>query len=152
MARILGLFPEALMAARAGMNASQFYQDLRARGIAPRQSEAAALFAQAKAIVADHGSEPFRDLRSVPTADELRPWPTRTGTGVSQRVLLTYRDKATGAQATAYYTVSSDNGVTRQEAINSAIDAYRSNEERYNQQLIGAVHLAAYQLTPFQGA
>jgi hypothetical protein len=149
MARILGLFPAALVAAKNGYNATQFYNALRAAGEAPRQSEAYKLFGIAKASVAKAADEPFRQLGSVPTAEELSPWATKTGTGVSQRVLMTYRDRATGAIVQTYYTVKSERGVTRESAIASAISSYASNAEQYNQDLIGAIHMAAYQLIPF---
>lgn len=152
MARILGLLNDALAAARAGKNATEFYKDLKARGIAPRQSEAYALFAQAKGIVEDTGAEAFRSMQSVPTANELRQWPTRGATGVNQRILILHREKGTGAVIQSYYTVSSATGVTREEAVNTAIEAYRSNNERYNTETLGAVHVAAYQLTPFRAS
>lgn len=150
MARILGLLNDALLAARQGKNATEFYKDLKARGIAPRQSEAYALFSQAKAIVSDTGAEAFRNMGSVPTADELRKWPTRGATGVNQRVLILHREKGTGAVIQSYYTVSSANGVTREEAVNTAIEAYKNNNERYNTETLGAVHVAAYRMTPFK--
>jgi len=152
MARILGLLNDALLAARQGKNASEFYKDLRARGIAPRQSEAYALFAQARGIVEGTGAEAFRNLQSVPTAGELRNWPTRGASGVQQRVMVIYREKGTGATVQSYYTVASENGVTREEAINTALQSYNANNERYNTEAIGAVHVAAYRLTPFKAA
>lgn len=150
MARILGLFPEALLAARGGLSATQFYNDLKNRGIAPRQSEAYKLFSYAAAIVADTGSEAFRARGSVPAANELRPWPTRGASGVNQRVMVLYREKGTGAIVQSFYTVSSPNGVTRQEAVNTALQAYNANNAQYNTESLGAVHVAAYQLTPFK--
>ena len=150
MARILGLFPAALVAAKQGYNATQFYNALKAAGEAPRSSEAYKLFGIAKAAVDKSADEPFRNLKSVPSGNELAPWATKSGTGVSQRILMTYRDRATGSIVQTWYTVKSEHGVTRESAIATAISSYDSNAEQYNQDLIGAVHMAAYQLTPFQ--
>lgn len=150
MARIVGLFGAALVAARQGATATQFYNALREVGEAPRSSEAYRLFAIAKEAVAKSAEEPFRNLKATPQADELSPWATKTGTGISQRILMTYRDRATGTIVQTWYTVNSKHGVTRESAIATAISAYEANAERYNQVLIGAVHMAAYQLTPFQ--
>lgn len=149
MARSLAIFPLALAAARGGMNATQFYNALREQGIAPRQSEAYKLFGIAKNAVAKSADEPFRPLGSVPTADELVEWPTKVGTGVSQRILLTYRDRATGAIVQSYYNVTSERGVTRESAIATAISAYEGHAQEYNQDLIGAIHMGAYQQVPF---
>jgi hypothetical protein len=46
------------------------------------------------------------------------------------------------------YQVSSENGVTRQEAINTAIAAYEDKAEHYGQELVGAVHTKTFQLVP----
>lgn len=150
MARILGLFPSALTAAKLGATATEFYNALRAVGEAPRQSEAYKLFGIAKAAVNQSSEEPFRNLKAVPTEEELAPWATKGASGVSQRVLMTYRDRATGSIVQTWYSVKTKNGVTREQAIANAISSYESNAEQYNQDLIGAVHMAAYRLTPFQ--
>jgi len=151
MARILGLLPAALTAVRQGANATQFYQALRAAGEAPRQSEAYALFKHAAAIHESAGEEAFRPLSSIPTANEMTDWPTKSATGVQQRVLLVIRDRTTGLQTTTYYSVHSDNGVTREQAVAEAVAAADANNERYKSDVIGAVHMSTYRLKPFSG-
>lgn len=152
MARILGMLPAALEAVRRGANATEFYKALKAIGEAPRQSEAYALFKHAAAIHANAGDEAFRPLTSVPTADEMTDWPTRSGTGVQQRVQLVIRDRTTGVQTTTWYSVVSPTGVTREQAIATAIAAADSNNERYKSDVIGAAHMSTYKLVPFTGA
>lgn len=152
MARILGLLPAALVASKQGATATQFYQTLRDLGIAPRKAEAFALFKYATGITHSAGDEPFRPLGAVPAAHEMTPWPTRTATGVSQRVQLIYRDRATGSILHTYYTATSPNGITREQAVQNAIDKYSLNNEEYETDLIGAVHVGAYQQVAFRAA
>lgn len=148
MARILGAFPSALIAARGGMSANAFYRQLQQLGMGAKRSEVLALFKIAKAIVTKTDQEVFQDPTLVPSGQDLVPWPVRIATGVKQNVTLTYRDKTTGEIKQTYYSVTSPNGITRQEAVNEAIGAYADASERYNQDLIGAVHTGSYQLVP----
>jgi len=148
VARILGAFPAALIAARGGMSANAFYRQLQELGMGARRSEALAIFKAAKEIVAKSPDEPFSDISAAPTDERLTPWPTRVATGVKQVVTLTYRDRTTGTVAQTYYSVTSDTGLAREEALASAIDAYSDHAEEYNQDLIGAIHTGAYRLTP----
>ena len=148
MARILGLFPSALIAARGGMSANAFYRQLRDLGLAARRSEVLALYRDAKAIVSHSGDEVFQDPDLAPDPANLQIWPTRTAVGVKQTVTLHYRDTTTGEIIKTYYSVSSPNGVTRSEAVDQAISSYSDAADRYGQDLIGAIHTSAYRLTP----
>lgn len=148
MARILGAFPAALLAARGGMTANAFYRELQSLGIGARRGEVLALYREAQAIVSKTGSEVFADPTLVPSGQDLQVWPTRSATGIAQNVTLTYRDRTTGEISKTYYRVSSEEGVTREEAISRAISAYSEPSDRYNQDLIGAVHTSAYRLIP----
>ena len=148
MAKILGLFPAALIAARAKMSANAFIRELRALGLAARDSEMRNLFKLAMGVISKAGHDVFSNPASIPTGSELAPWPTKKATGVKQVVTLVYRDRATGTQLSTFWSVTSDTGLVREEAIAQAINAYSEHAEAYNQDLIGAVHSAAYQLTP----
>lgn len=149
MARILGLFPAALKAARGGMSANAFYRELQSEGIAPRRSEALQLFKIARGTVSRTAEEPFREQTSVPTGTEMGQWPVKNATGVAQTVTLTYRDRITGQIKQTWWRTTTPEGITRERAIAEAIDAYSEHAESYEQDLIGAVHTSAYRLVPF---
>lgn len=148
MARILGLFPSALIAARGGMSANAYYNELRQLGLAARRSEVLSLFKIAKSITTGSPEEPFRNIYDVPTGDELLTWPSKKSEGVAQTVTLTYRDMTTGQIQQTWWRTVTPNGITREEALATAIDAYSEHAESYNQEIIGAVHTSAYQMTP----
>lgn len=148
MARILGLFPSALIAARGGLSANAYYNELRDLGIAARRSEVLSLFKIAKSITTGSPDEPFRNIYDVPTSDELTTWPSKKSEGVAQTVTLTYRDMTTGQIQQTWWRTVTPNGITREEALATAIDAYSEHAESYNQELIGAVHTSAYRMTP----
>lgn len=150
MARVLGLWNSALRAARGGMNASQWYEQLRRQGIAPRSSEAYALFKIAVQVHSTAGQELTRDQTVVPRPGPNDSWPSRKARGIRQGVTLTYRNRTTGTNVVSYWSVISEKGITRQEAVQRAIAAYADHAEAYDQDLIMAVHSSAKRLVPWE--
>lgn len=151
MARILGLLPAALTAARGGLSQNAFIREVQATGYGARFSEMRNLFNIAKSIVTASPEEPFEDISLAPSAGSLAAWPTKRATGIRQNVSITYRDRTTGQIKQTFYSTISENPLTREEVIARAIDAYSEHAERYEQDLIGAVHTSAYSLVPFPG-
>ena len=151
MPAILGALPSALIAAREGVSANQFYRDLQAVGLGARRSEVLNLYKIARGIVTKSPDEPFRDIRSYPTSSDLSPWPTKKAEGIRQTVTLVYRDRVTAHQQVTYWSVTSSEGVMRETALATAINAYAEHAERYGQDLIGAVHTGAHLYVPFTG-
>ena len=148
MAKVLGLLPSALVAARNGQSANQFYRDLRAVGLAARRSEVLELYKFARGITSRSPDEPFRDITRAPTGAEITPWPTRKATGIRQQVTLLYRDRTTGQISQTYWATNNTNPVTRELAMAQAVSAYSAHADEYDQDLIGAVHTGSYQNSP----
>lgn len=148
MARALGIFPSALLAASRGLSANALYRELQQIGLGARRSDVLALYKVARGIVSTSAQEPFRDVTAVPTGSEISPWPTRKATGFTQTVTLVYRDRTTGSLAQTYYRTNNTQPVTRENAMASAISAYADHAEEYNQDLVGAVHTSTYQNIP----
>jgi hypothetical protein len=148
MARILGAFPAALIAARGGLSQNAFIRELRAAGMGARDAEVRALYKLAQQTLQKSGDEPFGNPDLVPDLSTARPWPTISATGVKQAIEITYRQKSTGTLVTVPYQVTSETGVTRAEAIETAVNAYASQAERYGQELVGAVHTKTFVMVP----
>lgn len=151
MARILGLFPAALTAARSEMSANAFAREVQSQGLGARRSEVLALYRVARGIVARNAEEPFRPQQSVPQGDEMGIWPVKNPSGIMQTVTITYRDRATGQIKQTWWSTVTPNGITRERAVAQAIDAYSEHAEAYEQDLIGAVHTSAYRQSSFPG-
>ncbi len=152
MPRILGLFPSALNAASGGESARAWIRQMQSIDMGARRSEMFELYKLAKGIVARSPEEIFRDITQVPTASEIQVWPTRKAEGFAQVVTLVYRDRTTGALAQTYWKTSNAQPMKRETAMATAISAYADHAERYNQDLVGAVHTSTYQQIPFQQA
>ncbi len=143
-----GLFVHALRAAREGSTATAWINSLRATGQGVRRQVGLRLFAEAKALQSESGDVAGRPLNAAPAAGELKSWPTQGAEGVIQTVKLFYRENVTGRIVHQYYGVKSERGMIRQEAVNTAIDAYASAAERYRQRLEGAVLTSEARLVP----
>lgn len=152
MARILGLFPSALVAASGGQSANEWIKTMQSVGLGARRGEMLELYKIARGIVSKSPDEIFRDITQVPTAAEISVWPTRKATGFAQVVTLVYRDRTTGALAQTYWKTTNPTPMRRETAMATAISAYADQAERYNQDLVGAVHTSTYQQVPFQAA
>lgn len=150
MARILGLWDSAIKAAKGGLTASQWYSALRTQGIAPRSSEAFALFRIATKVAAAGGNEIGKSQAAKPRVRDLADWPTKQTSGVRQNVSLAYRNRTTGHITQTFWSVISEKGVVRSDAVEQAIRAYADHAEAYDQDLIMAVHSSAYRLVPFE--
>jgi hypothetical protein len=101
------------------------------------------LYGQARRLAAEYQAEPTRALDKVPSFDEMGQWPTRASSGVLQHVQLFYRENVTGRVVVRHYSVKTSEGLTRQEAVDRAIEANEVNAERYEQALVSAVHTGA---------
>lgn len=106
------------------------------------------LWRVAKNIVTKTPDEPFKDIAENPAHQVLPDWPSKNATGVAQTVTLTYRDRATGAIKQTWWRTVTPNGMSREQAMATAIDSYSEHAESYEQDLIGATHTSAYRLNP----
>lgn len=146
------LLGSALRAVGENQTANQWLAALREAGTGLRRQVGLRLYGQAKALAAEYGQEPGRDLNAVPTFGESRQWPTQRSTGVLQTVQLVYREAVTGRIVTRYFNVKTPEGITRGEAVNRAIAANESNAEQYQQTLLGAVHTGTAVLVSTEAA
>ncbi len=146
------IFGLALRGISEGLSGNKIFTAARDAGIRLRRTDALKIIADARKLVGEYGQEPFRPMGAAPTAAELGRWPTQGAEGVIQTIRLTYRERKTGRIVEQHYSVKSGQGVTRQTAVNAATDAYQAAAERYQQDLIGAVHLGGAQLIPTQVA
>ncbi|HEY6277147.1 MAG TPA: hypothetical protein VIX86_12540 [Streptosporangiaceae bacterium] len=141
-----GLIGSALRAVGEGASANAWLRALSEGGTGVRRAVGLRIFGQAKALAAEYQAEPTRAVNQVPSRAEMRSWPTRASSGVLQTVQIFYRERVTGRIVQRYYSVKTDTGVTRGEAIQRAIDANSDNAEQYEQDFIGAVHTGAASL------
>jgi hypothetical protein len=147
-----GLIPSALRAVGEGLSANQWAAAIRESGAGIRRQVALRIYGQARALAAEYGQEPTRPIGERPGQAESRQWPTRASSGVLQTVQLFYRERVTGNIVQRFFNVKTTEGITREEAISQAIGANSANAQRYEQELIGAVHTGTALLVPQSAA
>lgn len=145
-----GLFGSAVRAAAEGLSANAWLRALSDAGSGVRRAVGLQLYAEARRVAAEAGEEPSRPLDQIPTLGEMAPVATRASAGVLQTVRLVYREKVTGNLRVVYHSTKTEEGITRQEAIDNAIDEYEAHSEEYQTTLVGAVHTSSIQLVPVQ--
>jgi hypothetical protein len=149
------LIPSAVKAVQEGYSANAFLRALGDLGHGVRRSFGLRVFGEAKALAAEYSEAPTRDMNTVPRWEDTRAWPTRATSGLLQNVKLYYREHVTGRIIETYYSVKSEGGITPQEAVNKAIDAYESSapsnaggSRPVQADFIGAIPTGVARLTP----
>ena len=139
-----------LRGVQEGLSGARMLSTLREFGIGIRRQDFYRLWGQATSVVAEAGAEPTRPLELAPTLSEITPVAAgpRAEPGVIQTVRLVYNESVTGNLRTVYYSTKSDEGMTRQEAVNAAIDAYATHSEEYETTLVAAAHTSAIRIVP----
>lgn len=139
-----------LRGAQEGLSGNQMIAALRQAGIGMRRQQFYRLWGTATAAVREAGVEPTRPLDQVPTLSESTPFPAgrKAEPGYLQTVRLVYLEPMTGKYRVVYHSTKSAAGVTRQQAITNAIDAYAAHSEEYETTLVGAAHTSTLRIVP----
>jgi hypothetical protein len=143
-------FALMMRGAQEGFSGQQILDLFQEFGLGMRRQDFYRLFGEARRVVAEAGQEATRPVDQVPTLAESAPIaanPTAEP-GVLQTVRLVYREKETNNLRTVFYSVKSDAGITRQQAINQAIDQYEAHSEEYQTTLVAAAHTSAIRIVP----
>ena len=141
-----------LRGVQEGMSGARILSTFRQFGLGMRTQDFYRLFGQAARAVAEAGAEPTRPLGQVPTLSEIAPVAAgpRAEPGVIQTVRLIYREAVTRNLREVYHSTKTAQGITRQEAINAAIDSYATNSEEYQTTLVAAAHTSAIRIVPME--
>lgn len=136
------------------LSGAQTLRLFREFGLGMRTQDFYALWGQAQVVYREAGEEATRPLDQVPTLAETPPVAAgpRAEPGVIQTVRLTYRENVTGKLRIVYHSTKSDEGVTRQEAMNNAVSAYAAHSAEYETSLVAAAHTSAIRIVPMDMA
>lgn len=138
-----------LRGVQEGYTGQQVLNLLQEFGLGLRRQDFYRLWGTARSAVAEAGQEPTRPADQVPQLSEMGPpVPTRNSSGILQTTRLIYREAVTNQIRTVYHNVVTPAGLTRQEAVDAAIDAYAAHSEEYQTSLVAAFHSSAVQLVP----
>jgi hypothetical protein len=144
----------AMRGVQEGLTGASVLRTFREFGLGMRTQEFYRMWGEAATVVREAGAEPTRDLTQVPSGSEAPPVPAgpHAEPGIIQTVRLVYSEKETGNHRIVYHSTKSPAGVTRQQAINNAIDAYAAHSEEYQTTLLYAAHSSAITIVPMEAA
>lgn len=141
-------FSAAIRSVRDGLSARAGLRAYRGGGGRIQDSRWFRAYGQARAAVGARPAALAAPLDRRATADEVLTWTTRGARGRLDQVEVYVLDRDSGDVIPIPYSVRSQTGVTRQQAIDEALNVYTPEGEGYNQVILGAAHVGAFDLQP----
>lgn len=141
----------AIRGVREGLSANKALAAFREAGGHIGRQAWLRLYSQVDRVIESRKSEATAPLDSIPGSEHVRTMPSQTATGYMQVVDVRYRVKGTSVIASRAYSVRSDSLITRQEAVNQALDVFNAQEnaESYEDMVtLGAFYVGTVQFTP----
>lgn len=134
----------------SGQSASASLKGYRAAGGEVRTQTWYRLFGEVQGALGNRLSEASAPLHRRPAQEEVTQWSTRNAAGFLQQVEVLVRDRATGEVSARPFSVTGDQLRSRGSVISEALDVFAGGVEDgpYEEQILGAVHVGAYELVP----
>jgi hypothetical protein len=135
----------AIRAVRQGLSGRAGLAAYRAGGGRIGDSTWFRLFGEVRGAVAARPAEMSAPLNRRPTSEEMLPFSNAKRPGVLQQVEVYARDMDTGEIEVLPFSVVTPTGVTRQAAVDEALDVFDADVfEGYRLSILGAVHVSAF--------
>lgn len=132
----------------AGLSATEGLRQFREAGGEVRTATWYRLHGEVQAAFGNTLAEAGRPGGRTPTLDETTQWSTVSATGFLQQVEVALRDRSSGEVYFKPYSISGEGLLTRNAAIEQAISSYQEGSDEYDEQVLGAIHVGAYELVP----
>lgn len=143
--------PYVIDSIKQGLSANEGLRQFRAGGGKIGRSAWLALRAEVGAALANRESEMSANLNSVPATNEQTTFTTTNASGFIQQVEVLYRVKGSDVIVNRPFSVKGDTLITRQQAIESALDTMSRSQQSGNygeQVILGAAYVGTYNLVP----
>lgn len=142
-------FAHAIRTVREGMSARAGLAAFRAAGGAVTDATWYRMVTEARTTVAARVGELSAPLDRRPTAGEATRWTTVNASGWAQQVEVIVRDVGTSEIRTIPFTVTGTKPITRQAAIDKALQTYSPDSgSGGNEVILGAVYVNSIIMEP----
>lgn len=141
----------AIRGVREGLSANKTLEAYRAAGGRIGRQAWLRLYSQVDRVIQSRKGEATAPLDAVPGQESIRTMASQNATGYMQVVDVRYRIKGTSVIASRSYSVRTDSLITRQEAVNQALDTFnkQENAESYEDMVtLGAFYVGTVQFNP----
>jgi hypothetical protein len=142
----------AIKAVKAGMSGRAGLAAARAAGTRIADSTWYQMIGEVRRSLANQIDEVTRPLGQRPGQHEIGGLQTKTARGYIQYIDVMVKDRETGAVNVRPYAVRTGSLLRRGQVIKRGLEAFQSavdlNPGEYDEQVLGAVYTATYQLVP----
>lgn len=138
----------AIRAVKEGISANQALRDLRAAGSGIRRGDWLALMREARGQLEANASAFNRIGNRIPASSEVFIMTTVTGTGFLQHIDIWVKDHETGEIRIRPYSIRTEDLMTHDDAIETALDQFRTHADNYGETILGASYHSTYVLVP----
>lgn len=138
----------AITAVKQGISANESLTRLAAAGQGIRRSDWLALMREAREELARNAKAYDRQGNRRPYRREIFAMTTTGATGYLQHVDIWVKDKETGEIFARPYSLRTDDLMTHDDAVETALDRYEAFATEYGQSILGAAYGSTYELVP----
>lgn len=142
------LAPWIAAAIKQGLSANESLRALRAEGRGLRRETYLDLYAQVADNLRLKAGGADREGGRRPYAREILFAPSTVAVGYMQYVDIWVRDTSTGEVYPRPYGLRTDNLMTHDDAIATALDRYQDHAADYGETILGASYMATYLFAP----
>ena len=142
----------AIKAVKTGLSARAGLKAFRAGGGAVRDATWYRAVAEVRRTLSDSLEEATRPLNRRPKGEEITPITTGKQRGYLQQVSVFVQDRESGEVVSRPFSLRGRGLLTRQAAVNAAIEAFEGgvtgSPDRYNETVLGAAYENTLELIP----
>lgn len=135
-------------AVRNGESANRSLEALRQTGHGIRRADYLALYREVSGAIKAQLTGIDRPGNRRPTRREIAFISSATATGFMQYVDVWVKDRETGEVYPRPYGLRTDDLMTHDDAIETALDRMVQHAEKYNETVLGASYMATYEFVP----
>lgn len=138
----------AIRAVKDGMSANESLRQLRAAGSGIRRADWLALVREVRDTLESNATGIDRPGWRKPLTSEILVMTTVVETGFMQHIDIWVRDNESGEIRIRPYSIRTDDLLTHDDAIETALDQFAGHAKRYGETILGGSYLSTYVLIP----
>lgn len=138
----------AISAVKRNLSANESLRELRDLGYGIRRQDWLALVREVRGTLETRATGMGRDGTRRPTRSEIFVMTTVIETGFMQHIDVWVKDRETGEIGIRPYSIRTDELMTHDDAIETALDRMAAHAENYGETILGGSYLGTYILVP----
>lgn len=138
----------AISAVKRNLSANEALRELRDLGYGIRRQDWLALVREVRGTLETRATGIGRQGDRKPTNSEIFVMTTAIETGFMQHIDIWVKDQETGEIRIRPYSIRTDDLMTHDDAIATALDNFGVHAKKYGETILGASYLGTYILIP----